>query len=182
MRWTASGGGRGRRSGTVIDETKQFVLDIDFHCGRFDIVLQGLYQLCDGEVDVKVHLGFRLLFLDDERLLFEREGGGRWRMWWFETSGRGDLIELLDKPFMSILFLVWFGSVRRRGRSGLVLIFIRLASCFCSANLTAWGRSSSERAEETGMRGGDYGRGKQVCDGDGFSGMTMTGTRTSGRE
>jgi hypothetical protein len=67
VRWcgTASGSG-GRRWRAVIEETEQFVLDIDFDAGGLHIGLHSLYQLCDGEVDVQVHLGFRLLYLDDD--------------------------------------------------------------------------------------------------------------------
>lgn len=140
VRWcgTASGGG-GRRWRTVIEETEQFVLDIDFDAGGLHIGLHGLYQLCDGEVDVEVHLNFRLLYLDDDggglggkifEFLFESNSGSdrgccckRWgsgrgmegggRMGLFEASGgRGHLIELLEKPLVRI-FLVKLGFLVR---------------------------------------------------------------------
>lgn len=59
-----------------------------------------------------------------------------------------------------------------------MLIFIRFACCFGSANLAAWRRPSSKRAEET-MRVGGEGWREQVGDGDGFSGV---GSGTPGGE
>lgn len=50
----------------IIDETEQFVLNINFHAGRLHIALHSLHQLGDGEVDIKIHLDFRFLLLDDD--------------------------------------------------------------------------------------------------------------------